>query len=139
MWTVPVGTKIHVAAPDMRAAANARAKVKLGGDGRIVWDHRASATGGAKAGMAAAGDMKATAQGKVNVKVPEVHVKAPDVKANVTANVRDHRDATVKAGANAAAKVDGAVKANVKVPAVKVQAPSIKVEGKAKGSFKIGH
>jgi hypothetical protein len=133
MWKVPVGTKIHVAAPDMHAAATARAKVKLGTDGRIMWDHRAHATG------AVAGDMKANAQGKVNVKVPEVHVKAPDVKANVTANVRDHRDATVKAGANAAAKVDGAVKANVKVPAVKVQAPSIKVEGKAKGSFKIGH
>jgi hypothetical protein len=129
MWTVPVGTKIHVAAPDMRAAANARAKVKLGGDGRIVWDHRATA----------AGDMKANAQGKVNVKVPDVHVKAPDVKANVTANVRDHRDATVKAGADAKAKVNGAVKATVKAPAIKVQAPSIKVEGKAKGSFKIGH
>lgn len=129
MWKVPVGTKIHVAAPDMHAAATARAKVKLGGDGHIVWDHRATA----------ATDVKANVQGKVNVKVPEVHVQAPAVKANVTANVRDHRDATVKAGADAKAKVNGAVKATVKAPTIKVQAPSIKVEGKAKGSFKIGH
>jgi hypothetical protein len=139
MWKVPVGTKIHVEAPDLHAAAAARAKVKLGTDGHIVWDRRAHASGGAKAGMAAAGNVKANAQGKVNVKVPDVHVKAPDVKADVSANVRDHRDATVNAGANAKAKVDGAVKANVKAPAIKVQAPSIKVEGKAKGSFKIGH
>jgi hypothetical protein len=130
---VPVGTKIHVAAPDMHAAATARAKVKLGSDGRIVWDHRARANG------AVATDVKANVHGKVNVKVPEVHVQAPAVTANVTANVRDHRDAAVNAGANAKAKVNGAVNATVKAPALKVQAPSIKVEGKAKGSFKIGH
>lgn len=143
MWKVPVGTKIHVAAPDMNAAATARAKVKLGTDGRIVWDHRAHATGGAKAGMASAGDMKANAQGKVtgkvDVKVPAVNVKVPDVKANVTANVRDHRDATAKAGANAAAKVDGAVKATVKAPAVKVQPPKVEGSVKVKGGFKIGN
>lgn len=53
----------------------------------------------------------------------------------MTANVRDHRDATVKAGANAAAKVDGAVKANVKAPVIKVQ-PS-KVEGVGKGQGRL--
>lgn len=127
MWTAPVGTKIRVAAPDLDAAANARAKVKLGGDGRIVWDHRANA----------AADMKTNVKGKLDVKVPDVNVKVPDVKAKVGVTVRDHRDAAVNAGAN----VKGAVKANVKVPEVKVPAPSVKVEGKAKvqGGFKIGN
>jgi len=146
MWKVPVGTKIHIAAPDMNAAASARAKVKIGADGRIVRDHRMDA----KAGMAAAGDIKASAQGKVtgavDVKVPTV--KVPDVKAGAavevrdhrgaaTAQVRDHRDAAVGAGA----KVNGAVKATatVKAPEVKVQAPSVKVEGHAKAGIKIGH
>lgn len=129
MWTVPVGTKIRVAAPDLNAAANARAKIKLGGDGRIVWDNRANA----------AADMKTNVKGKLDVKTPDV--KLPDVKAKVGVTVRDQRDAAVNAGANANANVKGAVKANVKVPEVKIQAPSVKVDAKAKaqGGFKIGN
>jgi hypothetical protein len=131
MWQVPVGMKIKIAPPDMSAAANARAKVKFGADGRMAWDHRAT------------GDMKTNVKGKLVVKTPDVKVKVPDVKASVGANVRDHRDAAVNAGANAKANVDGAVKANVKVPTVKVQvpAPSVKVDAKAKvqGGFKIGN
>lgn len=143
-WKVPVGVKIKVGAPDLTAAANARAKVKLDPRGRVVWDHRASAGMAANAGA----DVKTKVNGKVVVRVPEV--RPPAVKASVGvkvkaggAAVRDHRDAAVKVGVGVGAKVDSAVKAGanikVKAPQVKIKAPEVKVKAKASAGFKIGH
>lgn len=149
-WTVPVGMKIKIAPPDLSAAANARAKVKIGPDGRLVRDHRMNV----KAGVAAPA-VKADVRGKVDAKIGgKLDVRPPDIKAGVGVKVRDHRDTAVKAGVGAGVKVGGAVKAgadvgakvkagvNVKVtPPPPPPKPSIKVEGKVKasGGFKIGN
>ncbi len=151
-WKIPVGMKIKVAPPDLSAAATARAKIKLGPDGRLIRDHRV----GVNAGMPAAPDVRADVKGKVNAKIggqlhvatPQVNV--PDAKAKIGVNVRDHRDAAagaaVKVGGDMKAKMNGAVKAgaNVKVKVAVPKPPpppSIKVEGKVKasGGIKIGH
>jgi hypothetical protein len=134
-WKVPVGLKVRIGAPDLAAAASARARIKLDAGGRI--DVR---------GMA---DPRADMRGKVDV-------KAPDVKGKVDVNIRDHRDvviktrdhrdAAVKAGTGAKVHAGAAVKAGadvhvkVKVPEVKVKVkvPEVKVKGKASGGFKIG-
>jgi len=131
-WTVPVGVKIKVAPPDLGAAASARAKVKLGADGRLVAAPPAI-KGGAKVGVGVG----------VNAPDVKVKVKAPDVKAGIHA----HAGAGVKAGADVKSHVDSAVKAGanikVKAPEVKVKAPEVKlkgqVKGEAKGGFKIGN
>jgi hypothetical protein len=153
MWTIPVGMKIKVGPPDLSAAASARAKVKIGADGRFVSDHRVGIAApdvrgnvkGNVKGKIAAPDVK----GKVGAKVG-VGVAAPDVKAGVGVKVRDHRGAAVGgaagAGAGVTGKVDGAVKAGADVK-VKVNVPppppppAVKVEGKVKasGGFKIGN
>ncbi len=151
-WKIPVGMKIKLAPPDLSAAASARAKVKLGPDGRLIRDHRV----GVHAGMATAGDLHGQVKGKVGAKVggkldvAAPQVKVPDVKAKIGVNVRDHRGAAVGAAGNAGAgikaKVGGAVKAgaNVKVKVAVPKPPpppSIKVQGKVKasGGIKIGH
>lgn len=151
-WKIPVGMKIKIAPPDLSAAATARAKIKLGPDGRLVRDHRV----GLHAGAGAVGDMRGQVKGKVNAKmggqlhVATPQVKVPDVKAKIGVNVRDHRaaatGAAVKTSGALKAKVGGAVKAgaNVKVKVAVPKPPpppSIKVEGKVKasGGFKIGH
>ena len=138
MWTVPVGTKITIAPPDLAAAAAARAS----------WKADAHMTSAMHAPDVAA-DAKGKVTGKLDVKgqikAPEVHVQAPDVKAHVdvAAGAAGKAAADAKAAANAsadaAAKVQGAVKASVKAPEVHVQAPSVKIEGHAKGSFKLGN
>jgi hypothetical protein len=149
MWTIPVGMKIKIAPPDLSAGAAARAKVKIGADGRFVSDHRVGIAApdvkGSIKGKVAAPDIK----GKVGAKVG-VGVAVPDVKAGVGVKVRDHRDAAVggavKAGGDVNAKVGGAVKAGADVK-VKVNVPkpppppAVKVEGKVKasGGFKIGN
>jgi hypothetical protein len=151
-WKIPVGMKIKIAPPDLSAAATARAKIKLGADGRLIRDHRV----GVNAGMPAAPDVRGDVKGKVNAKIGgQLHVatpqvKVPDAKAKIGVNVRDHRDAAagaaVKVGGDVKTKVNGAVKAgaNVKVKVAVPKPPpppSIKVEGKVKasGGFKIGH
>ena len=140
-WTVPVGMKIKVQPPDLSAAANARAKIKLGADGRLVAP-AVGVKGGAGVGVGVP-DVKGGAKVGVGIKAPDVKVKvkAPDVKAKVGV----HTGAAVKAGADVRSKVDGAVKAGVKVkaPEVKVKAPEVKVKGEvkgeAKGGFKLGN
>lgn len=143
-WKIPVGMKIKVGAPDLSAAANARAKFKVGA--------------GMNAGMGGGADVKGKVGGKLNVQAPEVrapdvkakvNVVVPDVKAKVKVVVPDVKakvgvgiNAGANAGADAKAKAGGAVDAGAKVkvqaPAVKIKAPSIKVKGKAEGGFKIG-
>jgi hypothetical protein len=145
---VPVGTKIKPAPPDLSAAATARGKVKLGADGKLVRDHRSAAgmTGNATA------DIKGKAVGKLDVQAPAVGVPAVavDVKGkvggagNATADVKSKVGGAMKAsapaaGANAGANVNASANATVKAPEVKVKAPDVKVEGKAKGSFKLGN
>jgi hypothetical protein len=157
MWKVPVGTKIKIAAPDMKMAAAARASWKggIGPSNMNAPDMRGHGD--------MHGDMKGKVTGKLDVKgavkAPDVKVQAPDVnvkgkvdiavgatgkatgdaKAAADASAKAAADAKAAANASAAAatKVDGAVKASVKAPEVK--APSVKVEGKAKGSFKLGN
>lgn len=161
MWTVPVGVKVKIAPPDLSAAANARAKVKIGANGQLIRDHRVGVaapdirgglTGdvpkGTVKGVIGAPDVKAKVGAKVGV-----GVAVPDVKGKVGVTVRDHRDAAagttgaaVKVGGNAKARIDGAVKAGANVK-VKVNVPkpppppAVKVEGKVKasGGFKIGN
>ncbi|HUS28044.1 MAG TPA: FecR family protein [Kofleriaceae bacterium] len=144
MWKVPVGTKIKIAAPDMKAAANARASWKAD----AKWN--ADVAGQAQ-GKVHAPNVATDVKGKMEVKAPDVHVQVPDVNvkgkldvaagagAKATADAKAGAKAAANAGADAAGKVDGAVKASVKAPEVKVKAPSVKVEGKAKGSFKLGN
>ena len=151
MWTIPVGMKVKIAPPDLSAAANARAKIKIGADGRLV--HAAGMN--VKGGIAAP-DVKGDLKGKVGAKVG-VGVGVPDVKGKVGAKVGvgvpDVKGkvgvgvgAGAKAGGDIKAKVGGAVKAGADVK-VKVAVPkpppppSVKVEGKVKasGGFKIGN
>ena len=150
MWTVPVGMKIKVAPPDLSAAAAARAKIKIGADGRLITDHRVGI-----APPDVKGDLKGKVGAKVGVGVPDVKGKVdakvvvPDVKAKIGVGVPDVKAKVgggVKAGADAKAKVGGAVNAGANVK-VKVNVPkpppppAIKVEGKVKasGGFKIGN
>src|SRR5262249_51712266 len=80
MWTIPVGVKVKVAPPELSAGASARAKVKLGADGRLVAAPPVvDVKGDAKAKIGAKVDAK------IGVKAPDVHVKAPNVKAHVEA------------------------------------------------------
>ena len=165
MWKVPVGTKIKIAAPDMSAAAAARASWKAEGHmagtmtapdvdmhGKAVGEMHGKAMGEIHGKAAGAMDVHAPdVKGEVHaaVKVPEVHVQAPDVKAkaDIAVGAGAHAAGDAKAAANttaaaagdASTKVQGAVKASVKAPEVKVQAPSVKVEGHAKAGFKLGH
>jgi hypothetical protein len=152
-WKIPVGMKVKIAQPDLSMAANARAKVKLGADGRLPRPQM-NAGGQMNAAGGAAADMKGKVTGKLDVKAPEV--KAPempnvDVKAkvNVGANAAAGAGGTAKAaggaavntGADVKSKVDGAVKAGatIKAPEVKVKAPEVKMKASAKGSFKLGN
>ena len=136
-WKVPVGTKIKIGAPDLRAAANARAKFKLGAPGAHVRDHRAN--------------VKGRLDGKLDVQAPQVTL--PDVKGQLGVGVkagggagmqvgggvvRDHR-ATVDAKAAAAAKVKANAAVKVKAPAIRVKAPEVKLEGQIKGGIKLGN
>lgn len=155
-WKIPVGMKVRIAQPDLSLAASARAKVKLGADGRLVRDHRMNANGQVNAAGGMAGDMKGKVTGKLDVKAPGIQapeVKAPnvDVKAKVNVGVNAGAGAAgtakaaggtaVGAGADVKSKVDGAVKAGatVKAPEVKVKAPEVKMKASAKGSFKLGN
>jgi hypothetical protein len=137
-WKVPVGVKVRIGAPDLKLAANARAKIKLDANGRLV--HQASA-------RVTAPDVKAT----VKVKAPDVRGKvgvdvvAPAVKigGGVKAKVNTGVDVGAKLGGGVKAKVDTGVKAKVTVPAVKVNVPkppAVKVKGKVdvKAGFKVG-
>jgi hypothetical protein len=137
-WSIPVGMKVSVGAPDMALAAKARGSIKLGAGGRLdanVKDYgdpppMPDVQGGAKA--------KIDAKVKVGVKVPDVKIKAPDVKAKVGVGVKAGAGAGANAGAGVKAGAGAAVK--VKVPEVKVKAPEVKMKGevKAKGKIKIG-
>jgi hypothetical protein len=151
-WKIPVGMKIKIAPPDLSAAANARAKVKLGADGRLVAaPPRVDVKGKLDGAAGMGGDIKGKAVGKIDVKAPDVRVQAPDVKAKVGVGVgvganaagQAHAagGAAVNAGADVKSKVDGAVKAgaSIKAPEVKVKAPEVKMKAEAKGSFKLGN
>jgi len=145
-WKIPVGTKIKIAAPDMKAAASARASWKADATMGAAGNMHAPDMHGDMAGHMA-GNVKGKLDVKGQVKAPDVHVKAPtvdvkgkvDVAAGAGAKAAGDAKAAANAGANAAGKVQGAVKASVKAPEVKVQAPSVKIEGKAKGSLKLGN
>ena len=145
-WTVPVGMKIQVAPPDLAAAASARAKAKIGADGRLVIGAPTMAVKGNLDAHVKAPDVKAAVG--VKVKAPAVKVKVPDVKAGIdahvggavkaAADVRGRADGAVKAGAGAGAAAGGAVKAGADVN-VKIKPPEVKLKGEAKGGFKIGN
>ncbi len=152
-WSVPVGMKIKVGAPDLALAAKARGNIKLNSGGRL--DANVRDYGGA--------DMQGKATGKVGVKVPSVDIKG-GVKAGADGAVKVGGDikAGVKAGADGAAKIGSDIKAGakagikatgdaaadakagikagadvkVKAPEVKVKAPEVKVKGEAKGEAK---
>jgi hypothetical protein len=141
-WKAKIGGKIKVAPPDLRAAASARARYKVG---------------------IGAPDLRAGANAKVGAKVavPDVRVRAPEVRAGVKAKVvvPDVKakvkvavpsvKAKVKGGVDAVGGVAGRAKAGVKAganvkvkaPQVKIKAPSVKVKGEAKasGRLKIGN
>jgi len=131
-WSIPVGAKVTVGAPDLALAAKARAGVKLGASGRL--DADVKDYGGAPPDV----DVKAKAKVKVGVKVPDVKVKAPSV--DVKAKVGAAAGGAANAAAGAGAAVKGGVNASVKIkaPEVKVKAPEAKGEVKAKGKIKIG-
>jgi len=145
-WTVPVGLKIKVAPPDLAAAANARAHVKLAADGRLVMPAPAMAVRGDVDAHVKAPDVKAAVG--VKVKAPTVKVKVPNVKAGIDAHVggavraggeaKAAAGGAVKAGTDAKAAVGGAVKAGADVN-VKIKPPEVKLKGEAKGGFKIGN
>jgi hypothetical protein len=138
-WTIPVGAKIVVGAPDLALATKARGSIKLNANGRL------------DAGMKDYGtpqppdvNAKAKIKGKVDVRVPDVKVKVPDVNVkakigiggNAGAGASGGADAGAKAGANVKAGAGAAVK--VKAPEVKVKAPEVKAKGEVKGKIKIG-
>ncbi len=119
-WAIPVGVKIRVGAPDLSAAANARARFKVGGGVGV--------------------------RGNVDARVPDVKtkvmVKVPDVKVGVGAKVRGGANAAGNAGAGV--RAGAAVKVKVNAPTVRIvvpKPPPIKVQGgiKVKGGFKIGN
>jgi len=136
-WKVAIGTKIKVPAPDLDAAAKARATAKFDAPSMKAPDApKVDVKGNVDAKANAAMDVKAKATGKVDVAVPAVEAPKVDVKAQA--------NGAAKAGADVKAKVDTAVKANadvkVKAPEVKVKAPEVKVDAKAKvkGGVKLG-
>jgi hypothetical protein len=123
-WKIPVGTKIKVGAPNLDAAAKARANVKLEAPKMNAPKTDASGAVGAAAKI----------NGKLDIKAPVVAAPSIDVKGKA--------GAAANAGANVKTQVDGAVKANadVKVKAP-VKPPSVKVDAKVKasGGFKLGN
>ncbi|MBA3463613.1 MAG: FecR domain-containing protein [Deltaproteobacteria bacterium] len=129
-WKVPVGMKVKIGAPDFDAGAKARASWKVGaGAGGNV--NAPDVRGGAKAKVGA----------KVDVRVPEVRVNVPDVKAKVDVKIKAQQEAAAEARARAEANAKAAadVKVKIKAPEVKIKAPEVKVKGEAKGGFKIGN
>ena len=134
-WKIPVGMKIKVGAPNLDAAAKARASAKFDGPNMHApkIDAKGAVGGHANAGV----DAKAKINGKLDVKAPTVDVKVP------TVDVKGHAGAAVNAGADAKAKVDSAVKAKaeVKIKAPEIKPPAVKVDVKAKasGGFKLGN
>ncbi|MDQ3337754.1 MAG: FecR family protein [Myxococcota bacterium] len=132
-WSIPVGAKVVVAAPDLAFAAKARAGMKLDAGGRV--DARARIDAPPPPDI----DAKAKIKAKVDVRVPEV--KMPSVKGKIGIGVGGGAGAGAggggaAAGADVKAKAGAAVK--VKAPEVKVKAPEVKVKGEAKGKIKIG-
>jgi len=132
-WSVPVGMKIKVGAPDPRLAAKARANIDLAGGGRVDARvrERADLEAKAKLGVPAV-------KAKLDVRVPAVDVKAPAVK--VGGGVKAKAGGAVKLGGDAVGGAKAGMSAGVKVkaPEVKVKTPSVKVKGEAKGTIKLG-
>lgn len=129
-WKVPVGMKIKVAPPNFDAGVKARAGWKIGaGAGGNV--NAPDMRGGAKAKVGA----------KVDVRVPDVKVQVPNVKAKVDVGLKASQEAAANARAEAAAaaKAAASVKVKIKAPEVKIKAPSFKVKGEAKGGIKLGN
>ncbi|MDX2087447.1 MAG: FecR family protein [Kofleriaceae bacterium] len=120
-WSVPVGAKIKLAAPDLKAAAAARASFRAPGIGAGV---RVGANV-APPDLPPPPDVKA----KIGVKVPSVKIQAPAVKAGAAIKA--------KAGVGIGAGVKAGAGIKVKAPSIKIQAPSVKV--KAKAGFRIGN
>ena len=136
-WSVPVGMKIVVPAPDLAFAVKARGAAKFDGGA----DVNAKAKLGAKVAAPPPPDIDANAKikAKVDVRVPEV--KMPSVKAKIGIGVGGGAGAGAGAGAGgasggASAGVKAKAGAAVKVKAPEVKAPSVNV--KAKGKIKIG-
>ena len=123
-WTIPVGTKITVGAPDMALAAKARGSLKLGANGRLDAD--------VKDYGAPAADAKGKLKAKVDVQVPTVDVKGKvGAAVKVGGEAKGAAHGAAKAAAGAGAAVKGGVNASVKV-----KAPQVKVKGEAKGEAK---
>jgi len=143
---VTVGGRIKVRAPDLDAAARARAAVKLEG-GVMVRDHRrhgADAAAGVDVQVRDHRDDVAVPAADVDVKVRDHRddaVKATgEIKGGVDVKVRDHRgdakDVDVKVRDrrdDAKGKVDVKVKGKVKV-----ETPKVDVKVKVKGGVKVG-
>jgi len=134
-WSVPVGAKIKVAAPDLRAAADARVKFKAPGVGARVGVGAGVAPPAMPAAPDVKGNVKAGMKAKVGVAVPAVDVAPPKVNAGaaIKAKVGVGAGAAAGAGANAKAGV------KLKAPEVKIKAPEVKMKAEVKGGFKIGN
>jgi hypothetical protein len=155
-WKVPVGVKIKIAEPDLKAAANARMSWKLGATGDVdVRDHRADVKGKIDAHVpdvrgdvkgkldVHAPDMRGDVKGKLDVHAPDVRgkveVHAPEIKGGVhigvnagakaSADAKAAADAHARAAADAKAAADASARAAANAKAsIKVQAPSIKIQ-----------
>jgi len=142
-WGVNIGGKIKVAAPDLRAAARARAAYQVGAPAVDVQapDVRAGVKGRID-GAIAVPDVKAGINAKAKVVVPDVKAKVKVVVPDVKAKIKVGGDAAARAKAGADAKIKAGANLKVKVPEVKIKPPSVKVKAgasvKAGGGFKLG-
>ncbi len=133
-WSIPIGMKVVVAPPDLALAAKARGSFKLGATGRLDADVKDYGTppppaAGVKAKL------------KVGVRVPDVAIKAPDIKAGIGVKLGVGAKGAVGgggAGAAAGAKANAGAAVKVKAPEVKVKAPEVKAKGEVKGKIKLG-
>jgi hypothetical protein len=130
-WSIPVGVKVVVGAPDLAFAAKARAGMKVDAGARV--DARARIDAPPPPDV----NVKAKIKAKVDVRVPEV--KMPSVKAKIGIGIGGGAGAGAGGGGAAAgAGVKAKAGAAVKVKAPEVKAPSVKVKGEAKGKIKLG-
>lgn len=131
-WTIPVGAKIAVGAPDLALAMKARSAIELDAGGRLDANVRDYGS------PPPAGDARATIKAKVGVRAPDVKIVVPDVAVKAKVGIGVGAGAGASAGGHAKAAAGAAVKVKAPAVKVKVKAPAVKVKGEAKGKIKIG-
>lgn len=124
-WSIPVGTKVVIGAPDLAFAARARAGFKANAGVRV-----------AVPAPPRPPDIRGGVKARVEVRAPAVKIKMPEIKGKIGFGV----GAGVGAGGGAGARVKAGAGVKVKAPAVKVKVPAVKAKGtvKAKGKIKLG-